>query len=56
MAKPTPATLLRAELEHKRRTLPIFLKPQLGDVLDRLDDWVTSVETRLATLDQLVSA
>lgn len=48
MARPTPAEILRAALEHKRRTLPIFLRPQLADVLGQLDDWVASVESRLA--------
>jgi hypothetical protein len=51
MARPTPAEILRAELEHKRRTLPIFLQPQLGDVLNHLDDWVASVEARLLSQD-----
>lgn len=41
---------MRTQLEIKRRTLPIFLRPQLGDLLAMIDDWVQSVETRLAGL------
>lgn len=48
--RPTPAEILRTQLEIKRRTLPIFLRPQLGDLLAMIDDWVQSVETRLAGL------
>jgi hypothetical protein len=51
MAKPTPGENIRAQLEHKRRTLPMFLRPQLGDVLGSLDDWIASVELRLAAQD-----
>lgn len=51
MARPTPAAILRSELELKRRTLPMFLRPQLGDLLSMLDDWVHSVELRLSAID-----
>jgi len=54
MAKPSPGEILRAQLEHKRRTLPMFLRPQLGDVLAALDDWIEATETRLAGLDARV--
>ncbi len=49
--RPTPAEILRTQLEIKRRTLPIFLRPQLGDLIDMLDDWVKSVEQRQAALE-----
>jgi hypothetical protein len=51
MARPQPGKLFRDALEHKRRTLPIFLRPQLADVLGQLDDWVASVELRLITIE-----
>jgi hypothetical protein len=54
MPKPTPGEILRAQLEHKRRTLPMFLRPQLGDVLAALDDWIAATETRLSDLDARV--
>jgi hypothetical protein len=56
MARLSPAELLRAELEHKRRTLPIFLKPQLGELLDRLDAYVDSTEKRLGAIDARLRA
>lgn len=49
--RPTPATILRTQLEIKRRTLPTFLRPQLVDLIGMLDDWVLSVEQRVAALE-----
>jgi hypothetical protein len=56
MAKPSPFESLRAELALKRRTLPMFLRPQLGDVIDKLDDWIGSTEQRLAAQDARLRA
>ena len=49
--RPTPAEILRTHLEIKRRTLPSFLRPQLLELLGLWDDWVISVEQRLALLE-----
>jgi len=45
---------LRAELQLKLRTLPMFLRPQFGDLISKLDDWVESVESRLTATDARV--
>jgi hypothetical protein len=52
----TPAEILRDELNIKTRTLPVFLRPQLGPVLGMLDMWVASVEARVAALQKMPSA
>lgn len=49
--RPTPAEILRTQLEIKRRTLPLWLRPQLGELIDMLDHWVQSVEQRIAATD-----
>jgi hypothetical protein len=52
----TAAEIFRDELQARTRTLPLFLRPQLGAILGMLDMWVASVEARLAALQKMPSA
>ncbi len=52
----TAAEILTRELRQKVATLPIFIRPHLGDVLGMLDDWIQSVEARIAALQKMPSA
>lgn len=56
MPRPTPTELLRAELDHKRRTLPMFLRPQLGEVIHKLDHWITDTDARLVAIEAQIRA